>query len=46
MSVTDTIGDYPDRGNNCVVCDSWMEFDKFVCTFCMLAQRYKTPPRY
>jgi hypothetical protein len=34
---------YPDRGCNCVVCDSEQEPTKYVCTVCGLAQRYTSP---
>lgn len=37
---TDTYGDYPDRGDNCVVCDSTLEFDRYICTTCSLAERF------
>lgn len=36
-AATGSIMNYPDRGDNCLVCDSTLEPDKFVCTFCELS---------
>jgi len=32
-----TVGRYPDRGDNCVVCDSRLEPTRYICTVCSLA---------
>ncbi|WEL29864.1 hypothetical protein HBNXHx_1758 [Haloferax volcanii] len=42
MSATsdNTIYRYPDRGNNCVECDSTTEPDKYICTVCLLAGQF------
>ncbi|WP_324757071.1 hypothetical protein [Haloarcula montana] len=39
MSITSdpSYANYPDRGDNCVVCDSTIEPTKYLCSFCEAA---------
>lgn len=31
---------YEDQGDNCVECNSRLEPDKYICTVCVLSQRF------
>ncbi|MFC6887934.1 hypothetical protein [Halorubrum trueperi] len=37
--------EYEDSGDNCVVCNSKLEPDRYICTTCTLANRFGGPAK-